>query len=292
MRFLALDQDDPAFNWRTLRFPADLPRLKTMTEILSPLDAEPGAIQEAGRQDDHLPRVGRSGDQRLRHDRLLTSEWRRRSAARREADAFLRLYLVPGMHHCSGGPGPNSFDMLPALEDWVEKGVAPAAIVASADRPTARSCARGRSARIRRSHATPAPAASTMPRTSGAKRSADGRRADAVARLYAGPMSTRLRVLSASFARCAFCVLCLSAEIAGADWPQFSGPTGQGHSTERGLPLEWSESRNVVWKTPVPGKGWSSPVVAGDRVWLRRRPTEGGGRSLRLLAFDRESGGK
>ena len=35
------------------------------------------------------------------------------------------------MHHCSGGPGPNTFDMLPALEDWVEKGIAPAAIVAS-----------------------------------------------------------------------------------------------------------------------------------------------------------------
>ena len=37
---------------------------------------------------------------------------------------------------------------------------------------------------------------------------------------------------------------------------------------ETGLPLEWSESRNVLWKTPVPGRGWSSPVVAGGRVWL------------------------
>ena len=102
-------------------------------------------------------------------------------------------------------------------------------------------------------------------------------------------MSTLPRVLSASFARCAFCVLVLSAEIAGADWPQFRGPTGQGHSTERGLPLEWSESRNVVWKTQVPGTGWSSPVVAGDRIWLTSA-AEGGGRSLRLLAYDRGSG--
>ena len=49
----------------------------------------------------------------------------------READAFSRLYLVPGMHHCSGGPGPNTFDMLTALEDWVEHGMAPAQVVAT-----------------------------------------------------------------------------------------------------------------------------------------------------------------
>ena len=48
-----------------------------------------------------------------------------------EADAFLRLYLVPGMHHCAGGPGPNTFDMLPVLEDWVERGVAPGPVVAA-----------------------------------------------------------------------------------------------------------------------------------------------------------------
>ena len=40
MRFLALDTDDPAFNWRTIKFPQDLPRLKTMSEILSPLDPD------------------------------------------------------------------------------------------------------------------------------------------------------------------------------------------------------------------------------------------------------------
>jgi feruloyl esterase len=39
--------------------------------------------------------------------------------------------MVPGMQHCSGGPGPNSFDMLTALEDWVEKGKAPNRVVAT-----------------------------------------------------------------------------------------------------------------------------------------------------------------
>ena len=70
------------------------------------------------------------------------------------------------------------------------------------------------------------------------------------------------------------------------DWPAFRGPTGQGHSVERGLPAEWSEAKNVVWKTPVIGRGWSSPVVADGRVWLTTAD-EG---SLRLLAFGTETG--
>ncbi len=54
--------------------------------------------------------------------------------------------------------------------------------------------------------------------------------------------------------------------ILPADWPQFRGPNGQGHSDERGLPLTWSETKNVRWKVPIPGKGWSSPVIQGDRT--------------------------
>ena len=71
---------------------------------------------------------------------------------------------------------------------------------------------------------------------------------------------------------------------AAEEWPQFRGPTGQGHSAERGLPLEWSESRNVLWKVPVPGRGWSSPVVAGGRVWLTTATLARGRASLRALA--------
>ena len=73
------------------------------------------------------------------------------------------------------------------------------------------------------------------------------------------------------------------------DWPTFRGPTGQGHSSEQGLPLEWSESDNIVWKTPVPGRGWSSPVVADGRVWLTTATADGAG-SLRLLAYEVDTG--
>ena len=45
-------------------------------------------------------------------------------------DTFVRLYLAPGMLHCGGGPGPNEFDLLIPLEQWVENGIAPSAIVA------------------------------------------------------------------------------------------------------------------------------------------------------------------
>lgn len=54
-----------------------------------------------------------------------------RQAALADTNDFLRLFLVPGMGHCSGGPGPDNFDALTALENWVESGIAPEQIVAS-----------------------------------------------------------------------------------------------------------------------------------------------------------------
>ena len=78
----------------------------------------------------------------------------------------------------------------------------------------------------------------------------------------------------------------LSAE----DWPQFRGPGGEGHSSEKELPFQWSESQNILWKTPVAGRGWSSPVVAGGRVWLTTSVERRGTASLRLLAYDVASG--
>jgi outer membrane protein assembly factor BamB len=52
------------------------------------------------------------------------------------------------------------------------------------------------------------------------------------------------------------------------DWPQFRGPTGDGHAVAQHLPTTWSETAGVVWKTELPGRGWSSPVVAGGKAWL------------------------
>ena len=76
----------------------------------------------------------------------------------------------------------------------------------------------------------------------------------------------------------------------GSDWPQFRGPGGQGHSTEQGLPVEWSETKNIAWKVPVDGRGWSSPVVSAGRVWLTTATPTKRDTSLRLMAFDVDSG--
>jgi outer membrane protein assembly factor BamB len=83
-------------------------------------------------------------------------------------------------------------------------------------------------------------------------------------------------------------LLLLTLLLPDADWPQFRGPTGQGHSEERGLPLSWGETSNVLWKVAIPGKGWSSPVVQGDRLWLTAATEEG--KSLRAISIDRKSG--
>jgi outer membrane protein assembly factor BamB len=73
-------------------------------------------------------------------------------------------------------------------------------------------------------------------------------------------------------------------------WPQFRGPDGQGHVSST-LPTTWSEHQHILWTTPIPGKGWSSPVIGKDLVWLTTAlPSPDGGTSLRALAVDRASG--
>lgn len=81
----------------------------------------------------------------------------------------------------------------------------------------------------------------------------------------------------------------------GEDWPEFRGPGGQGHSSETGLPTTWSDTENVRWRVPVPGNGWSSPIVAGDRIYLTSAVTvdeqaEKSDLSLRALCFDATTG--
>lgn len=58
------------------------------------------------------------------------------------------------------------------------------------------------------------------------------------------------------------------ASFAAADWPEFRGPQQNGISAVKSLPLEWSEAKNIAWKVPLPGEGWSSPVVAGNHIYL------------------------
>jgi outer membrane protein assembly factor BamB len=67
-----------------------------------------------------------------------------------------------------------------------------------------------------------------------------------------------------------FCVALTSVNnsVSAQNWPQWRGPDGSGISTETGIPTEWSDSKNVRWKTAIPGRGHSSPIVWGNRVFL------------------------
>ena len=80
----------------------------------------------------------------------------------------------------------------------------------------------------------------------------------------------------------------LSPASTVADWPQFRGPDGQGHSDTKGIPVEWSEGKNVKWKMPVPGQGFSSPVISGGQIWMTG--AENNGKSLHAICLDLATG--
>jgi outer membrane protein assembly factor BamB len=68
---------------------------------------------------------------------------------------------------------------------------------------------------------------------------------------------------------------------AAGDWPEFRGPQGDGLASNPGdpnppgLPVHWSETENVVWKTPIPHAGWSTPVVSSGRIWITTATLKG-----------------
>ncbi|HMP06153.1 MAG TPA: PQQ-binding-like beta-propeller repeat protein [Lacipirellulaceae bacterium] len=62
--------------------------------------------------------------------------------------------------------------------------------------------------------------------------------------------------------------LLLTTQTHAYDWPEFRGPSGQGEAVESDPPVEWTPTKNVAWRTPIPGSGWSSPIVFGDRIYL------------------------
>jgi len=88
------------------------------------------------------------------------------------------------------------------------------------------------------------------------------------------------------------CVAALTAAISqtslAENWPCFRGPTRQGISQEKDVPVEWSAASNIAWKMPVPGLGWSSPIVFDDHVFVTTATEKG--TSFRLLCFDRRTG--
>ncbi|HEX72222.1 MAG TPA: hypothetical protein ENN65_02795 [Candidatus Hydrogenedentes bacterium] len=71
-------------------------------------------------------------------------------------------------------------------------------------------------------------------------------------------------------------------------WPDWRGPTANGHSDATGLPLNWSETENIVWKTPIHDDGYSTPVVWGEQIWLTTATKDG--RTLYAVCVDVNTG--
>jgi outer membrane protein assembly factor BamB len=88
-------------------------------------------------------------------------------------------------------------------------------------------------------------------------------------------------------------LLSAGTALGGESWPQFRGPSGQG-LYPGSLPVEWSVNRNIAWKQPIPGIGWSSPILHKGRVYLTTAVPLGEGRaanqSLRALCLDAGTG--
>jgi outer membrane protein assembly factor BamB len=98
------------------------------------------------------------------------------------------------------------------------------------------------------------------------------------------------RTTSAALRWAALALFAAGPALAAQEWRQFRGPTGQGIADAADVPVAWDAAQNIAWKAAVPGRGWSSPVVAHGRIWLTTAVSQGRDASLRLLAFDADNG--
>ncbi len=83
-------------------------------------------------------------------------------------------------------------------------------------------------------------------------------------------------------------VLFVCTSLAHAEWPDWRGPTADGRSDATGLPLTWSGTENVAWKTPIHGRGFSTPVVLDGQIWITTAPEDG--KALYAVCVDLDSG--
>lgn len=95
-----------------------------------------------------------------------------------------------------------------------------------------------------------------------------------------------IKTLALTFACLLWAANCLAASL---EWPEFRGPTGQGISEAKNVPVKWSATENVAWNLETP-EGWSSPVISGGKIYLTGYRNVDGGISLRALCVDLEVG--
>jgi outer membrane protein assembly factor BamB len=89
-------------------------------------------------------------------------------------------------------------------------------------------------------------------------------------------------------------VVCFTCSLHAGDWLEFRGNSGQGLSDAEGLPVAWGKDSNVVWKAPIEGLGWSSPIIVNGKIYLTTAISEDGFKSpnqtLRTICLDEKTG--
>ena len=136
---------DPGWDFRTFSYDRDLPlALQRSGESVDAIDPNLRPLQARGAKlivyhgwsDPDISPLATIAYYERVVDALAsadsaTAPRRTRAEALAHTQSFFRLFMVPGMAHCAGGPGPSSFDMLGALENWVERGIAPDKVIAA-----------------------------------------------------------------------------------------------------------------------------------------------------------------
>jgi Tannase and feruloyl esterase len=131
LKYLAFDGADGMFDSRTFNLERDGPKLQPFMDGFSPTNPDLSKLRARGGKlilyhgwaDPALSALGTIA---------YYEDVVKKAGGRSQSDRFVELFMVPGMHHCQGtGPGPNRFDTLTALDDWVEHGAAPSRVVAS-----------------------------------------------------------------------------------------------------------------------------------------------------------------
>ncbi|MCH2026057.1 MAG: PQQ-binding-like beta-propeller repeat protein [Verrucomicrobiales bacterium] len=79
-----------------------------------------------------------------------------------------------------------------------------------------------------------------------------------------------------------------SMSLANEQWSQFRGPEGNGHVKSKSLPMEWSETKNISWKTAIQDRGWSSPVIWNNQIWMTTATKDG--KKLFAICVDKMTG--
>jgi feruloyl esterase len=131
LQYLAFENSDGKFDWRTFDVDRDGPRLQPFIDVFSPTNADLSKLRTRGAK---LLMYHGWADPALSAFGTISyyEDVVKKAGGRAQSDKFVELFMAPGMHHCMGqGPGPNRFDMLSALDGWVDKGVAPARVIAS-----------------------------------------------------------------------------------------------------------------------------------------------------------------